>query len=170
MVRIMFTSDTHFGHPLMARMRGYGSTDEMDSDLIVRWNSVVRPTDSVWHLGDFAYKATRPVSSYLSQLKGSVLNLIHGNHDNEATRACPRWQRSEQLSLIQHHGIQVVLCHYAFRVWPGSHHGAIHLYGHSHGNLPGDRQSLDVGVDAWGLYPVTWEQIQERLLTLPERS
>lgn len=28
-----------------------------------------------------------------------------------------------------------VLCHYAMRVWNNSHHGAIMLYGHSHGTL-----------------------------------
>ncbi len=64
----------------------------------------------------------------------------------------------------------VVLSHYAFRVWNRSHHGAIHLYGHSHGNLPGDSQSCDVGVDCWGFFPVTLDEIKARIATLPRRG
>ena len=30
----------------------------------------------------------------------------------------------------------IVLCHYAMRVWQKSHYGAWMLYGHSHGTLP----------------------------------
>jgi calcineurin-like phosphoesterase family protein len=52
--------------------------------------------------------------------------------------------------------IQVVLCHYAMRVWRNAHHGALHFYGHSHGNLPGDAQSLDVGVDCWDFAPASF--------------
>ncbi len=43
------------------------------------------------------------------------------------------------------------------------------LYGHSHGSLPGNSQSVDVGVDnGWGYKPVTLAQIEQRLKTLPE--
>jgi calcineurin-like phosphoesterase family protein len=66
-------------------------------------------------------------------------------------------------------GIRIVMLHYSMRVWPASHYGALHFYGHSHGNLLGDRQSLDVGVDCWDFRPVRLEEIQQRLLTLPER-
>jgi hypothetical protein len=41
----------------------------------------------------------------------------------------------------------VILCHYGMRVWPASHHGSVHFYGHSHGRLPGYGRSRDVGVD-----------------------
>ncbi len=40
------------------------------------------------------------------------------------------------LAEISVHGQPIVICHYAMRVWNRSHHGAWHLYGHSHGNLP----------------------------------
>jgi calcineurin-like phosphoesterase family protein len=62
-----------------------------------------------------------------------------------------------------------VLCHYGLRVWDRSHHGALHLYGHSHGTLPGDSQSLDVGVDGWEFTPVNIEQVRDRMKTMPKR-
>ena len=67
-------------------------------------------------------------------------------------------------------GTMVVLCHYAMLVWSRSHHGAIHLYGHSHGNLPGDSQSCDVGVDCWDFAPVSIEEIRVRLARSPGRA
>ena len=40
------------------------------------------------------------------------------------------------------------MSHYAHRTWDKSHHGSLHLYGHSHGTLPGVGRSMDVGVDS----------------------
>ncbi|KRP89238.1 hypothetical protein AOQ73_26835 [Bradyrhizobium pachyrhizi] len=34
--------------------------------------------------------------------------------------------------------------------------GAIHVYGHSHGKLPGNGASCDVGVDRWDFRPVAF--------------
>jgi hypothetical protein len=60
------------------------------------------------------------------------------------------------------------LSHYAFRVWNHSHHNSWNLYGHSHGLLPGNSQQLDVGVDCWNYTPCSYEQVKERLKTLPD--
>jgi calcineurin-like phosphoesterase family protein len=43
------------------------------------------------------------------------------------------------------------------------HHGAWHLYGHSHGALPPYGKSFDVGVDCWNYKPVSFEQVQEKM-------
>lgn len=41
------------------------------------------------------------------------------------------------------------------------------LYGHSHGRLPGNTQSCDIGVDVMGFAPVRLNTIKEHLATLP---
>jgi hypothetical protein len=47
----------------------------------------------VWHLGDFAYRATADaVSALLRRLNGSK-HLIAGNNDGPATLAAPEWAR-----------------------------------------------------------------------------
>lgn len=45
---------------------------------------------------------------------------------------------------------RIWLSHYSHEVWPKSHHGAWHLYGHSHNSLKARENalSMDVGVDA----------------------
>ena len=49
------------------------------------------------------------------------------------------------------------------RVWNKSHRGAWHLYGHTHGNLPDDIETLstDVGTDRWNYTPVSFDTLVE---------
>jgi len=64
---------------------------------------------------------------------------------------------------------KIVLCHYAMRTWNRSHKGAWMLFGHSHGELNGDSQSMDVGVDVHGFRPVSIKELARKLRALPER-
>jgi len=41
------------------------------------------------------------------------------------------------------------------------------LFGHSHGRLPGNCQSMDIGVDVMGWGPVRLSAIKQRLAALP---
>lgn len=76
-----FTSDTHFGHRgvLGTGRRHWATTDEMDAALIANWNAVVKPGDTVWHLGDFCWKP-KGIGRIRVQLHGTI-HLILGNHD-----------------------------------------------------------------------------------------
>src|SRR5689334_2874552 len=51
------------------------------------------------------------------------------------------------------------------RIWNRSHHGAWHLYGHSHSKLPAAEgsQSMDVGVDTNAFHPYHLDEIRTRL-------
>ncbi|MFT8242418.1 metallophosphoesterase family protein [Roseomonas sp. BN140053] len=170
MSKAWFTADTHFGHEAIIRhcSRPFAGAAEMDEALIVNWNAVVRPADDVWHLGDFGPRGRTAVEALLACLHGRK-HLIHGNHDSAQARAASGWASSQPFAEVTVEGERIVLLHYAMRVWPRSHHGSLHLYGHSHGQLPGDRQSCDVGVDPWDYRPVSMAEIRERLATLPER-
>ena len=55
------------------------------------------------------------------------------------------------------------MSHYAHRTWRNSVHGAFHLYGHSHGDLPGLGRSMDVGVDANDYAPISIAAVVEKL-------
>ena len=52
----------------------------MNEDLIKRWNSVVKPNDIVFHLGDFMFGNINRFWEFRSRLNGKIY-LIHGNHD-----------------------------------------------------------------------------------------
>lgn len=166
-----FTADLHLGHARIIELarRPFSSVEEMDETLIARWNERVAKGDQVFIIGDFAFDDNLP---YLGQLNGQK-RLILGNHDHSSRiKGAARsgaWQTVDTLLHVKVEATDLVLCHYGLRVWNRSHHGAIHLYGHSHGNLPGDSQSCDVGVDCWDFRPISLDEIKARLATLPKR-
>lgn len=169
MSNTFFTADSHFGHAGIIGMcnRPYADIEEHDRALVDAWNAVVQPGDEVWHLGDFAYRCPpQRVRQLFDQLNGTK-HLIKGNHDFKGPTLQLGWASIHELTETVVDGQVLVLCHYALRTWRNVRRGAIHLYGHSHGNLPGNRQSLDVGVDCTGYAPVTLPQIRSMLEQLP---
>lgn len=87
MPSVFLTSDTHFGHAGVCRfmrddgvtkLRPWDNPDEMDEEMIRRWNETVKPGDKVYHLGDVVIN--RKALKTLSRLNGDKV-LIKGNHD-----------------------------------------------------------------------------------------
>lgn len=71
-------SDTHFGHKSTllfdTNPRPFTDVNEMNRVMIQNWNSVVRPEDTVYHLGDFAYKCSSGmIKSIFRQLNGRII-------------------------------------------------------------------------------------------------
>jgi calcineurin-like phosphoesterase family protein len=86
MPSVFLTSDTHFGHVGVtkflredgSKLRPWDSVEEMDEEMVKRWNETVKPTDKVYHLGDVVIN--RRALSILHRLNGDKV-LIKGNHD-----------------------------------------------------------------------------------------
>ena len=156
-----FTSDLHFGHANIIKYsnRPFASVDEMDRVLIANWNAKVGQYDVVRFLGDFCFSDLEKGQRYFDQLNG-VKHLIVGNHDKTAVQI-KGWKSINHFEEIKVEGQSITLCHYAMRVWNKSHHGAWHLYGHSHGSLPDDpnSRSFDVGVDCHDYQPINLDDI-----------
>jgi len=166
---VWFTADHHFGHARIIELakRPFASVEEMDEMMIAQWNNRVARGDTIYHVGDFAFADH---NKYLPRLHGQK-RLILGNHDHSnRVKKAVGWNTVDGLLTITVDETPIVLCHYGLRVWNRSHYGALHFYGHSHGSLPGDNQSCDVGVDCWGYAPVSLEEIKERLATQPKRG
>lgn len=164
-----FTADHHFGHARIIELakRPFSSVSEMDEAMIENWNQRVAPGDLVYHVGDFAFADH---TTYLRRLKGQK-RLILGNHDHSnRVKKAEGWSTVDSLLHIDVDEIPIVLCHYGLRVWNRSHYGALHFYGHSHGTLPGDSQSCDVGVDCWDFRPINLAEIRSRLVRQRRRG
>jgi|SRR5579859_86237 len=172
MSKTFFTADTHFGHARIIDLcsRPFETVEDMDEEMIARWNKVVGPDDFVWHLGDFTMKGAEEALAYRQRLNGRIA-LIWGNHDRQSVRSLPAscWEHlagSRFATEVKVEGWDLTLCHYAMRAWNGSFHKtgkSLMLYGHSHGMLPPIHHSLDVGVDCWNFYPVSLDQILDYL-------
>jgi calcineurin-like phosphoesterase family protein len=163
-VKTWFTADTHFGHANIIEhaRRPFNSIQEMDDVLVKNWNTVVGRDDTVWHLGDFTLSGSDAAEHYRSRLNGRI-HLIWGNHDRNSVRKLSCWASSQYATEINLDGHRLTLCHYAMLVWNQCHRGSLMLFGHSHGNLPINNQSADVGVDAWPYQPISLEDIIYRM-------
>ena len=86
---IWVTSDTHFNHENILNfkdkddqpVRPFGSVEDMNETLTSNWNSVVKPGDKVYHLGDVFFGSKDAFKVLWPKLNGSK-RLVVGNHDD----------------------------------------------------------------------------------------
>ena len=169
-MNIFFSSDYHFFHKNVIKYcnRPFIDVEEMNETMISRHNELVKPNDTIYMLGDIAFvKNINDAVDVLGRMNGNKI-LISGNHDahnlkHKEFRDC--FSKISPLLEIKVDGQMIVLCHYSMNVWNKSHHKSFHLYGHSHGSMPDNINSLsfDVGVDTNNFYPYTYQQVKERM-------
>lgn len=163
---LFFTSDEHFCHKNVIEYcsRPFQDVREMDEQLIKNFNEKVPKDGFTVHGGDFFLgrdkKGVR--KNYVSRLNGEHFFLM-GSHDSWL----PNGTSHEMVELCVDKQ-NIVVCHYAMRVWPKSHYNSWLLYGHSHGGLPSEGKSYDIGVDNNWYYPVSYEEIRDIMSKLPD--
>lgn len=168
-----FTADTHFGHANIIRYCGrpFETKQEHDQILINNWNSVVKPQDTVYHLGDFGFGPAEDLRKIAGKLQGRI-HFIKGNHDKPSVLEIigGRFSSIKDVHVIYPNvngkKQTIFLSHYAHRTWFKSNHGSWHLWGHSHGNMKPWGLSFDVGVDCWNFTPVSLDRVANKIATL----
>jgi len=167
MVDVWFTSDFHFGHANIIRYcdRPFSSVAEMDEAILDRLNSCVKTTDHLYFLGDFCIGGPVAAASYRERIRSKKIQFTLGNHDKAIKKIADQFVWVKEIAEVNVQNQPIVLCHYAMRVWNRSHHGAWHLYGHSHSKLPAAEgsQSMDVCVDTNAFHPYHLDEIRTRL-------
>ena len=161
--KIWIISDTHFHHRRIleyeAEARPFKDRDEMDAELVKRWNAVVGPSDVVFHLGDFAFAGKNYISSIAHQLNGRKILLL-GNHDRENMIdwiSCGFDTVHEQPFLLDG---KFIFSHEPLAEIPD---GKINVYGHVHGSKyfnTIDRNRICVCVERWNCAPIEYEFIK----------
>jgi calcineurin-like phosphoesterase family protein len=154
-------------------MRPWASTDEMREALIANWNAVVKPADTVYHLGDFCFAGATYHGELIPRLNGRII-LVRGNHDGFREDRYQRWgfydvvEHSTRLTLSN--GVEVLLCHYPYVSYDDRYperlpkdEGMYLLHGHVHTSWLSRGRGLNVGVDVWGYEPVSEEQVMTQL-------
>jgi calcineurin-like phosphoesterase family protein len=83
MTKIFLTADLHLGHSNIIKYenRPFKNAEEMDEELIKRWNNKVGKDDVVLVLGDMFICSAELAESYAKRLNGRI-TLVQGNHDS----------------------------------------------------------------------------------------
>lgn len=79
-------SDTHLFHAkiLDFQRNMFSTVDEMNNYIVQMWKETVKPEDTIYHLGDFAFGTDfEAIENIVKDLPGKV-TLLLGNHDTPA--------------------------------------------------------------------------------------
>jgi calcineurin-like phosphoesterase family protein len=145
----------------------------MDSAILAAINEAVQHSDTLWILGDFAFRGRDP-SHYRERINCRDVRLLLGNHDKRSKCEAAGFAHVGDVAEISVGKQRVWMSHYPHRSWPASHKGSWHLYGHTHGSLDAEDRSrqtnsLDVGVDNGRFSPWSFDDIA-RLFRCPSRA
>jgi calcineurin-like phosphoesterase family protein len=150
MIETWFISDTHFGHKNILEYepeaRPFESLQQMHEVMIERWNSVVKPKDIVYHLGDFAFG--RRNISIASRLNGKK-RLVMGNHDTyPASEYLPYFDKLYGMIFWE----RCVLSHMPVHVNGLGSRWMLNVHGHLHSKLVMSNEIVAPEKE----YPMNW--------------
>ena len=117
MSKFFVTSDQHFNHENIIKYcnRPFSSVEEMNEEMIKRWNAVVSKDDTVFVLGDFFMGRLTEIKDILPRLNGHIM-LVEGNHDKDNRIATMTSYGNVKnlgpLFSMNYRGIDIVMGHY----------------------------------------------------------
>ncbi len=171
---IWVISDTHFGHANMLKFvegdgrgvrEGFEDVEHMNECMIDNWNSVVKPGDKVYHLGDVAFGQST-LDDVMPRLNGQK-RLIMGNHDNMDARVYRKYFKKigswRQWRLDD---MAMIMCHYplhesAFADRHGKNPNSfgVCVHGHIHRKRPPDYRYINVCVEMIDYTPIHFDEV-----------
>lgn len=166
MANIFIISDTHFGHSNILNfqnsdgspVRSFSCVEEMDQHMIDRWNSVVKQSDHVYHLGDVAMK--RPYLDAVGKCNGHK-RLVRGNHDIFRTKDYLKYFDEIYASRVLD---GTIFTH--IPIHPESlGRFAVNVHGHVHGLPQGTYgpKYYNVSVEVMDYTPISLEDLKKRI-------
>lgn len=172
---IWFLADTHFNHSAIVQYCGrpFKDAKDMDDTIIRNWNEIVKPEDTVYHLGDFALAHKERYQEYLDALNGRII-VVMGNHDRRRTVTfwAKRGVEAHKLPIF-YEGIMLSHEPYEFteefiKDSAIDFHTGVNIHGHTHGNehrgeVPEMGIHICVSVEATGYKPVSLDWIKEEI-------
>ena len=166
-----FTADTHFGHTNILKLcrRPFETIEEMNEDLIARWNSRVTGADSIYIVGDMFYRCD-DAEAILKRLHGKK-HLVIGNHDSswmDRVDLSKHFAQVCDLKVTTNGRYALTLCHYPLLTWKREEKSYM-IHGHIHANTDDDffplickrDRLLNAGVDVNGYAPVSFDELLE---------
>lgn len=166
--RIFVISDTHFNHGKILKFvdgdnrpirEGFDSVEHMNEEMISRWNSVVRPEDKVYHLGDVYFGDAEAADAILKRLNGKK-RLIVGNHDRiNSPVLLSNFQKIMFWRIFREYGC--VLSHVPLHDSTMGESSNFNVHGHIHQNAPPSERHICVCVEHINYTPVLLEDLMQ---------
>lgn len=169
---IYFTSDLHFNHDraFIYSPRGFPNVEEMNEAIVERFNSIVKPDDDLYVLGDLCLGPDIEANRVLLSRLNGLLHVTWGNHDTARRKQLyaelPNFVEARMVIPLKYRGYNFYLSHYPTITGNLNEkflkQMTLNLYGHTHQdtNFYEDRPYMyHVGVDSHNCYPIAIDQV-----------
>lgn len=163
--KTFFTSDTHFGSEkiLNYSFRPYKNIEEMDKDLVRKWNKKVCSQDVVYHIGDFGNY------DMAGKLNGKIV-LILGNYEKRDLKENYNGNFQAFKQMLLEKGFNDVIENGTYVQLDKEKAYLIHeplkckkdifnLFGHIHEKCRCKKFGLNVGVDCSNYEPLSLQEV-----------
>jgi calcineurin-like phosphoesterase family protein len=170
---IWLISDTHFNHSRILTFTdaftgdlvrpGFDDVNHMNEYMVEKWNSVVKPGDIVYHLGDVVMGDKQWMYDHFDRLHGSK-RLIVGNHDDVKFLVSGGWFKKVML-WRQFAEYNLLLSHVPLhessttRGRPDQPKQMVNVHGHTHNNGSPSGLYTSVCVEQTKYTPIHVEEI-----------
>ena len=173
---VFFTSDPHFYHDkdFVWQVRGFKNIDEMNAEIVRRWNERVMPDDDIYVLGDLTLGNIDAGIALIATLNGK-LHIMRGNHDTdkkvERYLELPNVIEVKYADVLKYGKAVFWMGHYPTITAnydddkPWAKH-VVCLFGHTHQEQPfynDNPYMFNVGMDAHNCTPISIEEIIETI-------
>jgi calcineurin-like phosphoesterase family protein len=164
-----FIGCTHFFHTNILKFvddkgkrirEPFQSIQEMHEYMVEKWNSVVKPQDYVYHLGDVTFQYHSAFNELMHRLNGRK-RLIVGNHDKIWNpnlmmhfEKADLWKGFKEANFTA--------SHMPLRL-EGLRDGAFNVHAHIHQNKMVDSHYINVCVEVRDYTPVHLDQIKKEI-------
>ena len=168
---IWLTSDLHLGHDreFIWKARNFESVKDMNKQIISHWNTLVKPEDEVYILGDLMLGNNVKGMWAIAELNGR-LHLIRGNHDTDTRiglfKSCGQFIEICDAKYLKYNKYHFYLTHYPCLTGNIEKESltqmTLNLHGHTHSqkkffyDLP---YCYNIGMDAHNCVPVSIDEI-----------
>ena len=172
MANIFFASDHHFHHKNILTfkngngtpVRVFDDVDHMNEHMVNSHNSVVKPTDKVYFLGDVSMSRNAKGLEILGRMNGEKV-LVKGNHD-----LCSATQYAQYFKDVRgsHQFDGMILTHIPIHPESLARWG-LNVHGHLHNNvvlrtlsqIP-DHRYFNVSMERINFTPISLEEVKKQ--------
>lgn len=156
-----FTSDLHINHENIIKYcsRPFENVNEMNEEMVKRWNERVTPDDTIYVVGDMFLGKPENAVPIIKRLNGKKV-LVLGNHDRSPRTMVECgfdevWQR-KNIRLMDDR--RALLCH---KPLPESTitHVEMQVHGHRHEGPIVSGRRINACVDLWDFRPISEEEL-----------
>jgi len=166
---VFFAADPHLHHANILTfkkddgtpLRDFKTIDEMNVYIIEAYNSVVKPDDKLYILGDMVMKDSAWAHEILGEINGEKI-LIRGNHDRAKLSIYARYFKDVRSEITYRlaNGQHVIFTHRPV-VLHEDHKLVFNVHGHTHHKHLDDWRYYNLCPEVAGYVPYSWDYLHK---------